>query len=189
MGNPLDDIDWSSVAKRLTGFAKRRLGSRGTWEDAEDLATEAITRVFAPNYKAWDPAVEPDLLRHLGSVVNGFISNMSRTAREEPDEDPAGAERAAPRHDAHPAAGGASWVDGKILATEVLERIAAAVEPDKLVSKLFWLEVEGVGKPIDQATRLALPIRDIYNARRRLDAKLAATKEDLQKEARDVEKD
>lgn len=187
MGNPLDDIDWSRVSKRLTAFAHWRLGSRGTWQDAEDLANEAITRVFSPDYKAWDPATEPDLLRHLGSVVNGLISNMSRTAREELGGDVLGEEGTAPRRDAHRTAGVASWVDGKIYATEILERIATEVEGDKLASKVFWLEVEGVPEPKNQAARLGRPIRDIYNARRRLEAKLAMVKEALQKEARDAE--
>jgi len=189
MGNPLDDIDWSRSSKRLTAFAHWRLGSRGTWEDAEDLANEAITRVFSPDYKAWDPATEPDLLRHLGSVVNGLISNRSRTAREELAGDALGEDGAAPRREVHRTEGGASWADGRIFATEILERVATAVEGDKLVSKVFWLEVEGVAEPKDQASRLSRPIRDIYNARRRLEAKLAIVNEELQKEARDAEEE
>lgn len=188
MANPLDDINWSRVCRRLTAFAKQRLGSRGTWVDAEDLSTTAISRLFDPDYKSWDPAVEPDLLRHLGSVVNGLISNLPRKTREvllgdQPDEG-ASAQLLA----AHQASGGAEWTEGKVLATEILERIATVVEPDKLASKVFWLQVEGVTDARDQATKLGRPIRDIYNARRRLDAKVAAAKDEMEKEVRDVQK-
>ncbi len=75
----LDSIDWPNVFARLTLFAMKRLGSRGSLADAEDLAGEAIGRFIDPEYAAWKPEVEPDLLKHLGSILNGILNNRLRS--------------------------------------------------------------------------------------------------------------
>ena len=77
-------LDWADIFGRLVLFAFRRRqlrGVPGSLADAEDLAAEAIRRLFDLNYAPWDPAREPDLLRHLGSTVNGLLSNEMRAAR------------------------------------------------------------------------------------------------------------
>src|SRR5688572_17081193 len=81
----MGSCDWREVARRLTLFAFRRLGSGAQRSDAEELAQEALRRFLDPNYAGWDVAVEPDLLRHLGSIVNGLISNrVKREKRRHP---------------------------------------------------------------------------------------------------------
>jgi len=56
-------------------------GITGSLADAEDIAAEAVRRLLDSDYAGWDPNLEPDILRHLGSTVNGLISNESRAAR------------------------------------------------------------------------------------------------------------
>jgi hypothetical protein len=161
-------LDWADIFGRLVLFAFRRRQSRGmpgSLADAEDLAAEAIRRLFDSNYAPWDPAGEPDLLRHLGSTVNGLLSNEMRAARVKLERSLSvpsvleSAEQTAAA-DAHPDA-----VDDYHHAMSLLE---ARIADDEIASQLLSLEEEGVTKPALQAAQLKLEVAAIYAARRRL---------------------
>ena len=157
----LQSVDWSRVLPRLTAFALRRLARGARLPDAEDIAREAIAQLYDPKYKKWDPA-ERDLLLDLGSRVNGIIQNRRRKKVEvlgdEVDEVRAlDAER---RDSADPVRG--------IEARQTLDRLLARVSKDELVEQILLLMTDGVFKAAAQAEALKRPIKDIYNARRRL---------------------
>jgi hypothetical protein len=172
-------LDWADIFGRLVLFAFRRRqlrGVPGSLADAEDLAAEAIRRLFDSNYAPWDPAREPDLLRHLGSTVNGLLSNEMRAARVKLELSLSvpsvleSAEQTAAA-DAPPDA-----VDDYHHAMSLLE---ARIANDEIASQLLSLEAEGVTKPALQAAQLKLEVAAIYAARRRLARHCQAVRREL----------
>jgi hypothetical protein len=162
------NLDWADTFSRLVLLAFRRRqfrGLPGSLAEAEDLAAEAIRRLFDSNYKPWDPVREPDLLRHLGSTVNGLLSNDMRAARVKRKRSLSlplvlqSAEQTATL-DADPDA-----ADSYRHAMSLLE---ARLAKDEIASQLLWLEEEGVTKAALQAAQLKMDVAAIYSARRRL---------------------
>jgi hypothetical protein len=175
------NLDWADTFSRLVLFAFRRRqlrGLSGSLADAEDLAAEAIRRLFDSNYKPWDPVREPDLLRHLGSTVNGLLSNDMRAARVKCERSlsvPSVLESAEQTTtvDTHPDA-----ADSYRHALSLLE---ARVANDEIASQLLWLEEEGVTKAALQAAQLKMDVAAIYSARRRLARHCQAVRQELKR--------
>ena len=176
-------LDWADIFRRLVLFAFRRRqlrGMPGSLADAEDLAAEAIRRLFDSNYAPWDPAHEPDLLRHLGSTVNGLLSNEMRAARVKLERSlsvPSVLEWAEQNAvaDAHP-----DRADDYRYAVSLLE---ARITNDEIASQLLSLEEEGVTKAALQAAQLKLDVAAIYAARRRLARHCQAVRRELNGES------
>ena len=178
-----DSLDWADIFRRLVLFAFRRgqlRGVAGSLADAEDIAAEAIRRLLDSDYADWDAGREPDLLRYLGSTVNGLISNASRAARlrvERSLSDPSILQRAEQTMASN----------DKIDDVEECHRarllLDRRVADDELIRKLLSLEREGITKPAMQATRLELAISVIYKARRRLARHREAVRRELATEA------
>jgi hypothetical protein len=172
-------LDWADTFSRLVLFAFRRRqlrGLHGSLADAEDLAAEAIRRLFDSNYKRWDRVREPDLLRHLGSTVNGLLSNDMRAARVKWERSLSvpwvleSAEQTA-MVDVHPDAAGSY--------RHAMSLLEARVANDDIASRLLWLEEEGVTKAALQAARLKMDVAAIYSARRRLARHCQAVRREL----------
>lgn len=174
------NLDWADTFSRLVLFAFRRgqlRGLPGSLADAEDLAARAIRRLFDSNYTPWDPVREPDLLRHLGSTVNGLLSDDMRAARVK-----LGRSRRVPSVlksveqtatiDAHPDA-----ADGYRDAMSLLE---ARLANDEIAAQLLGLEEEGVTKATLQAARLKMDIAANYGARRRLARQCQVVRRELE---------
>lgn len=56
----------------------------GNMADANDLAQQAMMRAIDPEGSPWDPAREPSLLVHLGSLINSRLANLRRGAGRHP---------------------------------------------------------------------------------------------------------
>ena len=175
-----DSVNWADIFRRLVLFAFRRRqvrGITGSLADAEDIAAEAIRRLLDSDYAGWDPNLEPDLLRHLGSTVNGLISNESRAARlkvERSLSDPAvlrSAERVT-------ASGDKLEVSDEC--QRALRLLEERVADDQLMKRLLSLENGGVSKPATQATQLRVSVEVIYKARRRLARHREAVRRELE---------
>lgn len=178
-----DSVDWGDVFRRLVLFAFRRgqvRGISGSLADAEDIAAEAIRRLLDSDYAGWDPNLEPDLLRHLGSTVNGLISNESRAARlkvERSLSDPSvfrSAEEVTASHD---------QIEETDECQRALRLLEARVAEDELMKRLLSLENGGVTKPAMQAAELRVSVDVIYNARRRLTRHREAVRKELEGKA------
>ncbi len=166
-------MDWNSLDRAdifrrpvLFAFRRRQLrGAPGSWADAEDLAAEAIRRLLDSDYPEWDPNREPDLLRHLGSTINGLIANESRAVRfriENSLSDPSifrSAERMAS------SAENFDEIDGLKRALSLPE---ARVADDELTRRVLSLEGQGITRAAKQSTELDVAIDIVYAARRRL---------------------
>lgn len=153
-------IDWADVSFRLVAYARRRLGKKASPGDAEDLAQAAVARLFDPSKKGWDPDVEPDLFRFLGSVVNGLLVDRRRKRREVLGSD--GDREEAPTQDAETELAERQW---RARAQRAVRR---RLEGDALGERLFDLMLEGCSAPADQTAATGHPIDDIRNARKRL---------------------
>jgi hypothetical protein len=158
--------DWNSLTKRLTFFAHHRLNRRSI-ETAREIAQQALTRIWDPDYKDWDPSRE-DLFSHLRSVVNGLVSNFWKSARERSEG------LTAPDELARRATVDGRVVDGKLDAEAFLYELLGRVEGDPIVTELIYLLSDGVDKPAEQALHLKCDRNDIYNANRRLSSHVAA---------------
>lgn len=176
-------LDWADIFGRLVLFAFRRRqlrGVPGSLADAEDLAAEAIRRLFDSNYAPWDPAREPDLLRHLGSTVNGLLSNEMRTARVKLERSlsvPSVLESA------EQAAAANAQPDGADDYRHAMSLLEARIADDEIASQLLSLEEEGVTKAALQAAQLKLDVVTIYAARRRLARHCQAVRRELNGES------
>ena len=176
----LENLDWSEILRRLTAFALKRLRSRGSLADAEDLAQEAVTRFLDPKYAGWDRDREPDLLRHLGSILNGVLNNRVRLksfAAEEPNDEII--VNATDCDEPLP--------EARVAATEDLNRsislISARISGDKLVEDILLLSIDGINDASAQSAHLRVSISEIYNARRRLAAHRDAVRRQVSTEA------
>ena len=176
-------FDWADIFRRLTLFAFRRRelrGSRGSLADAEDLAAEAIRRLLDSEYADWDPNREPDLLRQLGSIVNGLLSNELRNGRMK-------RVRSLDEPAVFDLAQQATLTEDKVTdgvdRTRVLSLLSIRIENDDVSRRLLILERNGVSKPALQAESLEVPIDVVYKARRRLAAHREAVRQELQSEA------
>lgn len=178
-----DSLEWAEIFRRLVLFAFRRGQLRGvssSLADAEDIPAEAIRRLLDSDYAHWDSGRQPDLLRHLGSTVNGLISNGSRTARlrvEHSLSDPSILQRVEQSMASN------DEIDQVEECQRALLLLDRRVADDELIRKLLSLEKEGITKPAMQATRLKLAISVIYQARRRLTRHREAVRREVASEA------
>jgi DNA-directed RNA polymerase specialized sigma24 family protein len=162
----LDTADWKAVSKRLFAYALRR--HRLSPEDAEQIAQEAIRRFFDPAYSRYAPEAHGDVLRFLGSVVNGIVVNQRRRRHERPastfaldaliDSAPSPEDRAADAEHA------------RAIVAVLMNR----TQDDRIARRVLEIMSQGISKPAEQAAELAVPIAEVYLARRRLKSHLAA---------------
>ena len=160
------DADWNSIYKRLVayGIGHHRL----SLEDAEQVAQEALGRFFDPLYAKYEPQAHGDILRFLGSTVNGLVVNQQRRD-----------------------AGSADWFvrSGALVETEpspedyaiaaehahiVLEKLKQRTTGDPLAQQIITKTLDGVHGAADQAEALGVSIEEVYRARRRIKDYLAA---------------
>ncbi len=166
----LKDQNWPRIYKRTTAFALARIrpASQVTLANAEEIAQEAIGRLFDETYKQWDPAKEP-LLEHLRSVVNGIAHNrfkMSKRRSENPC-DPAQLVQLSDEQTKERTTEGVN-VETTLYAEKVVSTLGRRLDGDPLAENVFLLTMEGIDRPKDQAAHLECPVEDIYNAKRRL---------------------
>ena len=174
-----NSLNWADIFRRLVLFAFRRRqlrGSPGSLADAEDLAAEAIRRLFDSQYVAWDPTREPDLMRHLGSTINGLLSNELRAARVKVEQS-----LSVPSvlRSAEQAAAEDPQLDGAADCRRAMSLLETRVANDEVISQVLLLEEEGVTKPAVQAAQLHLEVDVIYKARRRLAQHREAVRREL----------
>lgn len=140
----LDQQDWSDVYERLYAFARARSGSA---DQAGDLVNGAIARVYAFDAK-WDPTVEPDLVRHLMSVVNSLLANDRTSARARRDRSmhDDGPVQAQVARIADPAA--AQLAEQQLYARRI-EQLRTAIAGDAEATRVLDLMLEGLRTPTD----------------------------------------
>lgn len=174
----LAQADWNDLYRRLVAFVKNRLGTRGSMDDVEEIAQEAIRRCFDPEYATWDQAKYPDLSEFLGSIANGLIQNLTKkkSTTEETPEPPQSVAFAT----AHTSE--AMTPEAQVADRELLERafsmISERIDGRPLVEDVFLAGfADGIVKAAEQAEKLGRPVSQVYEARRELARHLAEVKQ------------
>lgn len=172
------EMDWGAVSKRLTVYAHHRLSRFGlsTPELAQDMAFEALRRMFDDAYASPHDGTMEGIMAALGSLVNGLISNHRRklSTRREKTHDPvefrmvcrAKATGLDPE----------SHTVRRQYEERVLEALRIRVAGDPLGAAIVERCLRGVDEPGEQAQELGVSLRDIYNANRRLKKHYAAVR-------------
>ena len=172
-----DEFDWGEAYKRLFAYAVSKLGrSRST--DAEEIAQEAIRQFFDPEHYDWERSDGDgldELLRDLGSRVNGLVSNYWKKRKRRGDW--AHLDTDPPAATASPEVRVANAEDLQWAVNEVLDRIA---ENDELAGEVLLQMSEGVEHPGDIASVLGVGVKKVYNARRRLKPHIDAVARELE---------
>jgi len=162
--------DWDDVSRRLTAYARWRLGWNANIADAEEIAQEAIRIVLDPAFREYDPAKE-DLMWHLQSNVNGIINNRrEKKALSNERLRDFGAETSDERlQRANPDVKRSQ--DRRIL--EILHDYAEA-RGDQHAQAVVMDSLSGDFDDTETAAKLMVPVQKIYDARQRLKRYLAA---------------
>lgn len=175
----LDSLDWDDITKRLLVYVKHRLGNRGSLQDAEDITNAAIMHLFDPDYADWNPDKEPDVMRYLGSLVNGAVASHGRREQLRGSREPELLLALWPEQPRTPE----DELQLSQESTRALQHLLERVDGDPVCKEIVLLtHVEGIDEPGEQARRLGLPIDDIYKARRRRRAHYAAVRKHLERE-------
>lgn len=157
--------DWSDLRKKLKLFAYKATGSR-SMDRAEDLAQDAIARVWEDAGVRWRPEVEPSLFRFLTGLVRGDLSNERRRKRTS-SEVLAGAEVIEAAGD-----GGRGAAERLLILDETSRRVLTALRErtakDPIATEVTELFERGVDVPRDQAEASDHSIEEIRRARRRV---------------------
>lgn len=162
--------DWDDVSRRLTAYARWRLGWNANIADAVEIAQEAIRIVLDPEFREFDPAKE-DLMWHLQSNVNGIINNRRKKKAlanekvrdlhvETSDERFQRANPDVKRSQ-----------ERRIL--EILHDYAEA-RGDEHAQAVVMDALSGDFDDAETASKLKVPVQKIYDARQRLKRYLAA---------------
>jgi DNA-directed RNA polymerase specialized sigma24 family protein len=156
------------LRKKIFAFAYDRTKELNA---AKDLAHEAIVRVIDPERSPWDPAAQPKLLNHVGSVMNSLVANRRRGEMRHPFV------RHEPERDRR--VDGAPSPEARLLEVEDhsetmaqlrfwMDELRARLEGDALALGKIALLYEGVDDADAQAARLGCARRDVYRANERI---------------------
>jgi hypothetical protein len=158
-------IDWRRTYEQLVAYGRRR--HRLLLEDAQQVAQEAIRRFFDPTYLGYDSELHGSVLRFLGSIVNGIVSNERQRgssaksflgfANEQempsPEEDAIARERF----------------------NQVVAKLMERTTRDHIARKLLAVMLEGVEGIEREAEKVGVSAaEEIEKARRRLKAHVEA---------------
>lgn len=171
----LEGVDWVEVYQRLFVYGVK---SRGlTHADAEEVAQEALRRLFDPEYANWDQDKYPTLGEFLKSVVNGVVSNIRQRSGHK-------AERISkdgnlPEHPSQVVSQEDRAIDAQQLRSAINSLLERA-DGDNLVQDLILKVAEGIDAPKEQAKELGVSIEAIYKARSRLNALIEMVKATLE---------
>jgi hypothetical protein len=136
-------------------------------EDAKDLSQAAIAKAIDPEDSPWDPDKQPNLLFHVGSLMNTAAFNRHRgearhrTVRYEPSKDHTVDPEPTPEErieHAEEMARLQGWLD------KLLVRLAG----DTVALGKIELMREGIDDAAEQAARLHCSVEDIYRASERI---------------------
>src|SRR5262245_60704361 len=138
--------------------------------DAEEVVQDAI-RQFLEAGGIVDPGHPKDLLTALGSRINGLAVNIRRKKAllfVRPTRD-----GVLPDSES---VGGEERVINDMVAQSGMKLLLERVEDDELLSSMVSKIAEGVEDPSELANVLGRDVHEVYNARRRLNARVAAVK-------------
>ena len=165
--------DWKVIILRLTAHAAYKV-ERLRWQtgkkdlpggrQVKDLAMEAIKMVWTGERK-WNPDKQPDLLKHLKSIVNSVVSHLVESA-EHTQRDILKEELEEGAFDP-PDDSAASPLD-EVIAANVFGKLRSEVKSDEDLELVLYCIEEGMSKPSDIADTLRISVERVYKAKKKL---------------------
>ncbi|MGO8994535.1 MAG: hypothetical protein ACLQVI_14550, partial [Polyangiaceae bacterium] len=168
--------DWVTLRKNLKLYAWKATGSR-SMDRAEDIAHDAIARLWEDAGVRWDPQAEPNLFRFLTGLVRGDLSNERRLKATTDVDLPGPQAVEALRDKSEPGA------ETLLIRAESVHRIFSPLRErtasDAVASAVVDLFARGIDGAADQVEASGHSIDDIRRARRRVFDHVAAIKREL----------
>ena len=173
----LESLDWTAIYKRLVFYAAQRLQRMGlcdSWGTAykqpERWVNEAVSELLDPKYTECTADNEEEVVDYLRSRINGLINNYRNKAatkneRLYPPEKMPDSERFSCSPEVL-----LLQKEKQEVQKDALDRLDKRISQtgDELLENVLLLELDGIGKPKKQAEELGLPVKEIYETRRKL---------------------
>lgn len=194
----IPDDEWRSIAVELTRHAlsvSRRLRWRTRnvrelpgGETVDSIASKAIEKVFLGE-RDWDPENEPDITKYLMGVIDSLLNHLAEsqentlmTIPPEPGSvDAAAWESGSSKRDPAsdwliPESGSPEAALIKQEQTSIedraLELLMDECADDEILMKVLEAMMDGYNAPAEISKAKGIPVKDVYNAIKRLDRKL-----------------
>jgi hypothetical protein len=167
-------------------------------ETVDSIVSKAIEKLFSGD-RDWDPEKEPDIRSYLRGVVDSLLNHLAEskdntlvTAAPEPGSADASAwETGSPKRD--PAA---DWLvparpspEAILIRQEetgledwALDLLIDECADDKILIEVLEAMMDGSDTPAEISKTKGIPIKDVYNAAKRLDRKLEKVRERIASE-------
>jgi hypothetical protein len=146
-------LSWQTGKKDLPGGRQPK-----------DLAFDAINLVWTGE-RNWDPAKQPDPLKHLKSIVDSLVSHLvesaEHTQREWPKKE-VEEQLFDPPDDQTP-----SPLDA-VIAADVFSKVWKQAKADEDLELVLCCIEEGMSKPADISDVLKMPVESVYKAKKTL---------------------
>lgn len=201
--NDITDQEWARLIKELT-FYTSKISQRLRWrtknvenlpggETTTSIVSKALAMVLSGK-RNWDPQKDPDLKKYLQSVIKSLLNHLV-TSKEntmfsvipeiaadselewEPDltkctQDNQWLAR-------QPRSPEEELIEKEIEKQEnqALDLLKKACTEDKILSQVLQAMIDGCENPAEIAQTTGLSIKEVYNATKRLDRKVAIVSE------------
>lgn len=190
-------LGWYALKEsRRKFFRTGRGGEMPGGYDVEAVVNEAFTRVLS-GQRRWDSAREPDLKRHLMDVIDSILYHLATGKENELLRAAGGTETEAAdssweagsnerRPEREWLARGAQGADAALFERErleaeerVLRMLADECSGDPVLSRVLRVKREYDAEPAEISALTGLPVKEIYNAMKRLDRKIVFVRQKL----------
>ncbi len=201
----ISDDEWRKIALELGRYAlnvSRNLRWRTrnpvelpSGETVTSIVSKAIEKLFSGE-REWDPHKEPDLKKHLRGVIDSLLNHLAEsldntlvTVAPEPDsaDFPAWESRSQKRDpsvdwlvppDRSPEAA-VIQQEQAALEDRALELLIDECGDDPVLMSVLEAMMDGYEKPAEISEHKGIPVKEIYNAAKRMDRKLETVRKRL----------
>ena len=181
--------EWDEVVEYLVLHATGKVNQlywRGVTPDPNEIAAEAVTSVI-DGRRTWNQAAYPDARDFLRGVVDSIISHDVKCVDRErvrSFDHSSDSGRLSVSDTAAPETHFTTVVANKELAEFYKSKIIAEIQPDKLALRILECIEAGFDEPKDIAECLGEDVKEINNARKRLQRAIDSIRNSLKKGAR-----
>jgi len=164
--NRITDEKWREIISHLRRYASKKMAILPLWMDVNDIVSDAIASVLNET-RTWNMTRYPELIDQLTAIIDSLYSALWKSKRAQKTE--ASQKRI-----------GLDAVENQLQASEEdasfteycrerLQSIRSAIIHDEELQYFVMAIEEGHYKSKEIAEALGWPVKQVYNARKRLD--------------------